>query len=257
MEHITYEVRDRIAEIVLNRPEKRNAFNGELIAELRQAFTQAEKDETVKVIRLSAEGKVFSAGADLGYIQAMQAYTYEQNLEDSTNLMELYQQIYTHPKIVVAQIQGSAIAGGCGLATVCDFSFAVDTAEFGYTEVKIGFVPALVMVFLLRKIGEGKAKELLLTGKLISAKAAMEMGLINEVLPADALVARVDAFLAELCVGASAQSLQMTKQMIAKVQDLPLREGLLFAAQSNAQARSSTDLKNGIQAFLNKQKIRW
>jgi methylglutaconyl-CoA hydratase len=257
MEHITYEVRDRIAEIVLNRPEKRNAFNGELIAELRQAFTQAEQDETVKVIRLSAEGKIFSAGADLGYIQAMQAYTYEQNLEDSTNLMELYQQIYTHPKIVVAQIQGSAIAGGCGLATVCDFSFAVDTAEFGYTEVKIGFVPALVMVFLLRKIGEGRAKELLLTGKLISAKAALEMGLINEVLPADALVARVDAFLAELCTGTSAQSLQMTKQMIAKVQDLPLREGLLFAAQSNAQARSSTDLKNGIQAFLNKQKIRW
>jgi len=156
MRLVKYTVEDRVGYISLNRPEKRNALSYEMVTELKQAFNNAEEDESCKVIILQAEGKVFCAGADLAYLQQLQNNTYEENLEDSTHLMELFKQIYTSSKIVIAKVHGHAIAGGCGLATVCDFSFTVPEAKFGYTEVKIGFIPAIVKVFLLRKIGEGK-----------------------------------------------------------------------------------------------------
>lgn len=174
MQFITTHTSDRIFEIVLNRPDKRNALNSEFVSELISAFTNADVDENTRVVILKANGKVFSAGADLGYLQQLQKNTYEENLEDSTQLAELFKKIYFHKKLIIAQVEGHAIAGGCGLATVCDFVFAVPEAKFGYTEVKIGFVPAIVMFFLLRKIGEAKARELLLTGKLIDAQQAKE-----------------------------------------------------------------------------------
>ena len=176
-----YAVSDRIAYITLNRPEKRNALNQELVNALRDAFEKAESDQAVKVIVLKANGDSFCAGADLGYLQQLQKFSYDENLADSKNLRDLFLQIYTSGKVVVAEVQGSAIAGGCGLATVCDFVFSAPEAKFGYTEVKIGFIPAIVMVFLLRKIGEGKSKELLLSGKLISAEDARNMGLVNHI----------------------------------------------------------------------------
>ena len=254
---IKYQAPDRIAHITLNRPDKRNAFNGELIAELKNAFSQAEKDENVKVIILNANGKVFSAGADLEYLQQLQKNTYKQNLGDSTQLAKLLKQIYTLKKIVIAQIQGHAIAGGCGLATVCDFSFAVPEAQFGYTEVKIGFIPAIVMIFLLRKIGEAKSKELLLTGKLIDAMTAKDYGLINFVSDAKNIKSDVERFAETLCEETSAESLKQTKNMISKVQGMSLDESLKFAAEMNAQARSKEDCKKGIASFLNKEKIVW
>lgn len=254
---VLYEVANRIATIRLDRAEKRNAFNAELVEALKVAFKQAAEDDNVKVIRLCANGKVFSAGADLGYIQSMQDFTYEENFADSSSLAQLYHQIYTHPKVVVAQIEGHAIAGGCGLATICDFAFAVPEAQFGYTETKIGFVPAIVMIFLLRKIGEGKAKELLITGKLISAQEAYHFGLINKVVEASEINAYVENFLTELCLQTSKDSLRLTKQMIARVQELSLTDALQDAAQTNAQARMTPDCKAGIAAFLEKQKLIW
>ncbi len=254
---ILYEVKKRVAYITLNRPEKRNAFNAEFGKQLHEAFTAAEHDEAVKVIVLRANGEVFSAGADLGALQQLQQNTREQNIADSTSLMELYHYIYRHPKVVIAQIQGHAIAGGCGLATVADFSFAVPDALFGYTEVKIGFIPAIVMVFLLRKIGEGRAKELLLTGKLISAQQANDFGIINFIVPAENLAAEVDLFAQKLCAETSADSLRLTKQMIASIQEMPLHPALLHAATQNALARETPDCKKGIAAFLNKEKIGW
>jgi len=250
-------VENRIGYIILNRPDKRNALNYDFVAELKEAFTQLEANDEAKVIVLQAEGKAFCAGADLGYIQQLQKNTYEENLEDSMHLKELFRMIYTYPKVVIAQIQGHALAGGCGLATVCDFSYSVPEAKFGYTEVKIGFIPAIVKVFLLRKVGEGNAKELLLSGRLYNAEQAMNFGLVNEVVDANKLEQHVYDFAQELIQNNSGQSMQFTKQMIAEVQSKGLDEGLQYAAEQNAMARNSEDCKKGIAAFLNKETPSW
>ena len=255
MKNINFKVEDRIAYISLNRPEKRNALNYETVTELKEAFQKVEADEAVKVVVLTGEGKAFCAGADLAYIQQLQQNTYEENLEDSRHLKELFYQIYTLPKVVIAQVNGHALAGGCGLATVCDFSFSVPEAKFGYTEVKIGFIPAIVKVFLLRKIGEGRAKEILLSGRIFGAEEAKTYGLINEVVSADKLAEQVKEFAYQLCRNNSEQAMAFTKQMIAAVQEKSLDEALGYAASMNAKARGTEDCKRGIAAFLNKEEI--
>jgi methylglutaconyl-CoA hydratase len=257
MDYTKIEIKNRIGYITLNRPDKRNALSYEFVAELKKAFEELKEDKEAKVIILRAEGKAFCAGADLAYIQGLQNNTYEENLEDSNHLKELFYQIYTYPKVVIAQVQGHALAGGCGLATVCDFSFTVPEAKFGYTEVKIGFIPAIVKVFLLRKIGEGKAKELLLSGQLYSAEQAQAFGLVNYVVPAEELVNNVEEFAQQLIKNNSGQSMTFTKQMIAEVQEKSLEEGLRYAAEQNAKARASEDCKKGIAAFLNKETPVW
>lgn len=254
---VNYEVKDRVAFITLNRPEKRNALNAEMVTALKDAFAKAAEDADAKVIVLAAAGDAFCAGADLAYLEQLRQNTFEENLADSDHLKTLFYQIYTLPKVVIAQIQGHAIAGGCGLATVCDFSFSVPDAKFGYTEVRIGFIPAIVKVFLLRKIGEGKAKELLLTGELIDAERAQNFGLINGVIERESLEQHVHAFAQMLVNKNSGQSMQLTKQMIAGVQEMSLKEGLDHAATQNAQARATSDCKKGIGAFLKKEKLSW
>lgn len=256
MKYINTEIKDKIGFIILDRPEKRNALNHEVISGLEEAFTQLQEDENVKVIVLKATGKVFCAGADLEYMQQLQSNTYEENLQDSIRLKELYHLIYTLNKVVIAQVHGHAIAGGCGLASVCDFSFAAPSAKFGYTEVKIGFVPALVNVYLIRKIGEGKARELLLSGVLIPAKKAEKLALITQVVAAN-LEEKVLDFARHLIKNNSEQSMAMTKQMIAEAQNKTLEEGLQYAAEMNASARASTDCKKGIASFLNNEEIDW
>ncbi|MCB0736587.1 MAG: enoyl-CoA hydratase/isomerase family protein [Bacteroidetes bacterium] len=254
---ITYHCEQRIGYITLNRPEKRNALNSEMVTELKAAFKQADDDPNCKVIVLKAIGQAFSAGADLGYLQTLQQNTFEENYADSTHLKELFEQIYFHNKVVIAQVEGHAIAGGCGLATVCDFVYSVPDAMFGYTEVKIGFVPAIVMFFLLRKINEKRAKDLLLSGRLISANQAAEMELINHVISADEISNAVEGFATQLIEQCSADSLQLTKRMIGEIQTLPPQAALDYAAKSNAGARETADCKKGIAAFLNKEKINW
>ncbi|WP_347156461.1 enoyl-CoA hydratase/isomerase family protein [Pontibacter chitinilyticus] len=256
-EFIKYHVQERVGYITLARPEKRNALNYEVVSELKRAFTLAEEDESCKVVVLRAEGDVFCAGADLAYIKRLQENDYHENLIDSTHLMELYRLIYTLKKVVIAQVQGHAIAGGCGLAAICDISFTVPEARFGYTEVKIGFIPAIVKVFLLRKIGESRAKQLLLTGELIAAEEAERFGLVNFVVPAAALEERVFNFAQKLCAENSRQSMELTKDMIARVQGMGLEEGLQYASEMNAVARSSEDCRRGIAAFLNKEPLAW
>lgn len=257
MRYILYSVKDRVAFITLNRPEKRNALSHELVTELKEAFEKAESDDEVKVVVLNAAGEAFSAGADLAYLQQLQNFSFEQNVSDSLHLKDLFVMIYEFRKVVIAQVEGHALAGGCGLATVCDFVFAVPDAKFGYTEVKIGFIPAIVMVFLLRKIGEGRAKSLLLTGSLMSAQDAAAIGLINAVVEKKKIAEEVHRFAHELVYTNSATSMSLTKQMIGKVQSLQLDEALTFAAEMNAKARATEDCKRGIQAFLGKEKIRW
>lgn len=254
---IEYLVKDRIGYITLNRPEKRNALSTEMITELKKGFQKAEQDDSAEVIVLQANGTAFCAGADLEYLHQLQKFSFEDNLRDSKHLKELFLQIYRLKKVVIAQVQGAALAGGCGLVTVCDFVFAVPEAKFGYTEVKIGFVPAIVMVFLLRKIGEARSKELLLTGNLISADEAKHIGIVNNVVERIALEKTVSEFAGRLVTTTSSQSLALTKTMISEVQHMKLEEALEFAAEQNAQARATDDCKKGIEAFLNKQELKW
>ncbi len=172
-------LKDGTAVISLNRPEKRNSLHPKLIEQLKIKFEELKLDTNVKVVILTGEGSSFCAGADLQYLNEIKEYSVIDNQSDSQNLGNLFLEIYKFPKPVIAAVNGPAIAGGCGLASVCDFIVAGENSKFGYTEVKIGFIPAIVSIFLIKKIGEGRAKQLLLSGELISGKRAYEMGLVQ------------------------------------------------------------------------------
>lgn len=252
-----YKTDNRIAYITLNRPEKRNALNPELVKSLTNLFLKAGNDEEVKVVVLKAAGEVFSAGADLEYLQTLQNNSSQDNLEDTVALKDLFYSIYTLPKLVIAQVEGHAIAGGCGLAAVCDIVFAVPEAKFGYTEVKIGFVPALVACFLVRKLGEGRVRELLLSGELIDTVKASDYGLINFVTDKNSISSQVRSYAERSAAGVSGNSLSITKQLIHSAQNLSLEESLQEAIRLNVKTRSSADCKKGIASFLDKKKLEW
>jgi methylglutaconyl-CoA hydratase len=257
MSAVLTEITDRIGIITLNRPEKRNALSPELIAGLHQAFEEMNANEEVKIIVLRSIGKAFCAGADLAYLQQLQDFSYEENLEDSRKLMSLFNLIYCLPKVVIAEIQGHALAGGCGLATVCDFAFSVPDALFGYTEVRIGFVPALVSVFLQEQIGTAKTQELLLSGEFISSTKAAELGLITGVEPAEFLGKTVQEFASKLITQNSSFSMSKTKTLLRQLNEIERNKSLELAAEANATARAHEDCKKGIAAFLNKTSPDW
>ena len=255
--YITLENSDRVGVITLNRPEKRNALSSDLISELKVAFERYENDNRVNVIVLKANGPSFCAGADIADLQKLQKNSFEENLADSNHLKELFLTIYTLKKVVIAQVQGHALAGGCGLVTVCDFAFSAPGATFGFPEVKIGFIPAIVMIFLLRKVGEAKAKHLLISGNTFSAERARETGLVYEIVDSNSLESRVMDFAKKLIESNSSQAMMLTKQMLTKLQAMSLLESLSVAADMNARARETNDFKRGIEAFLNKEKPLW
>jgi methylglutaconyl-CoA hydratase len=254
---ITYQVYERVARITLNRPDKRNALNPELITALKNAFKQAAEDEHVKVIVLAASGDAFCAGADLAHVQQLQKNTFLENRADSQHLRELYQQMAELDKIVVAQVQGAALAGGCGLATACDFIIASEKATFGYTEVKIGFIPAIVMIFLIRKIGDQRARALLLGGQPVSAHEALLQGLVFRVTTPEALEQEANEWVQHLVQTNSQEAMARTKTMLRTLPELPLAQALDYAVEQNAIARGTEDCKRGIAAFLEKRKITW
>ncbi|WP_100628183.1 enoyl-CoA hydratase/isomerase family protein [Algoriphagus formosus] len=254
---VLFEKSNRIGKITLNRPEKRNAMSPELISGLLEILDRVENEEDVKVVILAAAGKAFCAGADLAYIQRMQDFTPEENLEDSKRLMSLFDRIYNFPKPIIAAVQGHALAGGCGLVTVCDFAFAVHEALFGYTEVRIGFIPALVSVFLQEQIGAAKTQELLLSGDLISAQKAANLGIITELVESDQLMTKVIEFAEKLVEKNSANSMRATKLLLRNIHREGRDQKLLLAAKMNAESRSHQDCKDGIAAFLNKETPNW
>lgn len=254
---IQTKIENQIGFITLSRPEKRNALSSELIEKLAAAFASFEADSAVKVVVLKAQGKAFCAGADLDYIQQMQHFSYEENLEDSNRLKSLFSLIYEFPKVVIAQVQGHALAGGCGLVTVCDFAFSVPEALFGYTEVKIGFIPALVSVFLSEQIGQAKTTELLLSGELISSSKSVSLGLITEVVESEFLEKRTLEFAEKLVNENSAFSMQETKRLLRGLTKTDRHRLLELAAEANAKARGHEDCVKGISAFLSKTKPSW
>ncbi|OQY05084.1 MAG: methylglutaconyl-CoA hydratase [Bacteroidetes bacterium 4572_117] len=257
MEYIQYNSASRVATITLNRPDKRNALNSAMVTELYSVLKKAEQDKDIKIVILKANGDAFCAGADLAYLKELSQFTYEENLTDSMQLKKMFKQIYSMDKVVIAQVEGHAIAGGAGLATVCDLVFSVPGAKFGFTEVKIGFVPAIVSVFAIRKFGESHTKSLLLSGKLISAEDAKSVGLVNFISEKATINSEVNTYVNSLLTNTSGNSLALTKKLIREIQQKNLDNALDFAAELNAKARDSDDCKKGINAFLNKEKLVW
>jgi len=258
MEFVKTHIHERIGYISLNRSDKRNALNFQFVTELKEAFQSFSENTSVKIIVLKAEGSAFCAGADLEYLQQLQDNTYEENLADSTHLMELYKLIYTLNKVVIAQVNGHALAGGCGLVSVCDFAFSIPEANFGYTELRIGFIPAIVMNFLVKKIGEMHARTMLLSGNVIKAADAQKYGIINAIYESEEeLEEEVSTFAQHLITHNSENSMMLTKRMLSEIQSMPLGEALGYAAKMNATARNSEDCKKGIAAFLNKETVKW
>ena len=243
--------------LTLDRPEVRNALSGELVEQLTEALEAAGRDDAVRVVVLTGTGRAFSAGADLAALQGLQTASAEANLADSELLARLFETIYTLPKPVVAKVQGHAIAGGCGLAAVCDFSLVADDVKLGFTETRIGFVPALVAVFVVRKLGEAAARDLLLRGHLIDAAEAARIGLVTRAVPAGDLDVAVDALCHDLATQTSASAVALTKRLLADVPSMGLAEGLSYAARLNAFARSTDDCKAGVAAFLGKTDPPW
>ena len=248
---------DRIRTITLDRPDKRNALNHELVAALKEALADAATDEDVRVVVLTGAGDVFSAGADLAALRALQEASPLENQADSEHLAELFLQIYRHPKPVIAKVNGHAIAGGCGLAAVCDMALAAAPAKLGFSEVRIGFVPAIVSVFVTRKLGETAARDLLLRGRLVEASTAAEMGLITRAVDSDALDDVVSALARELARETSGSAVRLTKELLADVRGMGLHEALDHAVIVNAFARGTDDCQAGIQAFLDKEDPPW
>lgn len=253
-------LRDRrgpVLTLTLNRPDKRNALSADLVAALKDALAEAADDDGVRVVVLTGAGKAFSAGADLAALESLQTASAEANLADSRHLADLFSAIYRHPKPVVAKVNGHAIAGGCGLAAVCDVALVADHARLGFTEVRIGFVPAIVSVFVLRKLGEAAARDLMLRGHLISADEAARIGLVTRAVPAADLDAATGDLAHEIATSTSATAVALTKRLLADVPGMGLGEALGHAVQLNALARSTADCKAGIASFLGKTDPPW
>jgi methylglutaconyl-CoA hydratase len=255
LERILYRVENHIAFITLNRPEKRNALDDVMVSELSDAFAQAEKNSAVRVIVLTGTGSAFCAGVDLEYLQRMSQFDVMQNLEDSQNLMRLFRQIYRCSKPVVGLVNGPALAGGCGLASVCDFIIADrEASQFGYPEVKIGFIPAIVMVFLAKRIGEGKARELMLRGNLIGGQEAHHIGLITCTVAHNELEAEGLRLANELSEDNSLAAMELCKEMLSRIGEMNLDSAIDYAVNMNVHSRTTNDFSKGIESFLRTRK---
>jgi methylglutaconyl-CoA hydratase len=244
-----------VATITLNRPEKRNAISFELIDDLLRALQEVETSDAIVLI-VTGAGKAFSAGMDLENLKTLIGRTSEQNLQDSETMVRMFRSLYEFPKVTIAAVNGPAIAGGTGLALLCDFTLAVPEAKFGYTEVRIGFVPAIVSTFLLRQTGEKYARDLLLTGRIIGAEEAARMGLVNEIVAPENLMMRARG-LAGLLMENSPASLRATKKLLSHHARAELDTQIEAAVRENAAVRTTADFREGITSFLEKRKPVW
>jgi methylglutaconyl-CoA hydratase len=244
-----------VATITLNRPDKRNAISFELIDDLVRALQEVEASDALVLI-LTGAGKAFSSGMDLDNLKTLIGRSPEQNLKDSETMVRLFRALYEFPKVTIAAVNGAAIAGGTGLALLCDFTLTVPEAKFGYTEVRIGFVPAIVSTFLLRQVGEKQARDLLLTGRIIGAEEAARMGLINEIVDPEKLMTRARE-LAGLLMENSPASLRATKKLLSDHARAELDLQIEAAVRENAAIRTTADFREGVVSFLEKRKPVW
>jgi len=246
-----------IVTLTLKRPEKRNALNQQLVGELTSLIESLSSDETVRVIVLTGSGNTFSSGADLEALEKMQTASYEDNLADSQKLAHLYSSIRSCSQPVIARVNGHAIAGGFGLLTACDFAVVDDRARLGFTEVRIGFVPAIVMTFLRTRVPDLALRDLLLTGRLISAQEALELGLVNRVVDGARIDDAVRELADEILRETSREAVAATKRMLFETEFMGQREALAIAVERNATIRTSKDCQDGIRAFLKREDPPW
>ncbi|MFZ0278002.1 MAG: enoyl-CoA hydratase-related protein [Candidatus Sulfotelmatobacter sp.] len=244
-----------VATITLNRADKRNAISFELIDDLLRALKEVEASDA-RVLILTGAGKAFSSGMDLDNLKVLIGRSAEDNLKDSQTMVRLFRALYEFPKVTIAAVNGAAIAGGTGLALLCDFTLAVPEAKFGYTEVRIGFVPAIVSTFLLRQVGEKQARDLLLTGRIVSAEEAARMGLIKEIVAPEHLMTRARE-LAALLMENSPTSLRATKKLLNDHARAELDLQIEAALRQNAAIRTTADFREGVASFLEKRKPVW
>ncbi|GMA15400.1 enoyl-CoA hydratase/isomerase family protein [Deinococcus metallilatus] len=253
---ILRENRGPVRLLTLNRPQVRNALSLSLMHDLLAALNEARLDSAVRAVVLTGAGSAFCAGLDMDELRGMAGRTSEQHRADSEVFRSLLEALYLFPKPVVAAVQGHAVAGGAGLAAVCDLTVMADSAKMGFTEARIGFVAALVTAFIVRLVGEKHARDLLLSARLLSADEARQMGLVNEVAPAADVLERALTRAQEMTRSAPG-SVAMTKGMIAAAPGMGLGEGLRYAADLNALARSGAELREGVAAFLEKRDPAW
>lgn len=254
-ETLTLENTDFLSIITFNRPDKRNALSTQMIAELQTALDTIEKSQT-RVVIITGTGKAFCAGIDLELLQSIAHQTPAENQEDSRRIAKMFRKIWSYSRPLIAAVNGHALAGGCGIATLCDFTLSVPEAKFGYTEVKIGFLPAIVSVFLTRQVGEKRARDLLLTGRLVEAQEAKELGLVNEIVTTDKLMTRAHE-LAETILGASPSSITRAKHLLVSSAAASVDHDLERAVLESARVRCTPDFKEGLAAFLEKRKPIW
>ncbi len=245
-----------VAHVRLNRPDVRNAFNAELIARLADAFGELARDDRVRAIVLSGEGPVFCGGADISWMRSSLELSFEQNVEDATRMSRMFRAIDLCPKPVIARIQGAALGGGAGLAAVCDIAVAAADAQFGFTEVKLGIIPAVISPFVLRKIGLSHARALFATGERFDAHKAQAVGLVHDVVVADTLDVAIERILKEI-ESAGPQAVAAVKALIAQVEEAQYTATLELTANAIAQRRISDEGQEGLRAFLERRKPGW
>jgi len=244
-----------VAAITLNRPDKRNAISFQLVDELMRTFDEIEKSPS-QVLILTGAGKAFCAGMDLDELKSLLGKSHDENVKDSARMAEMFRRLYDFPKPTIAAVNGAAIAGGTGLATMCDFTLSVPEAKFGYTEVRIGFVPAIVSSILVWQVGHKIARDLLLTARLFDAAEAKRYGLVNEIVSADHLLTRANELAAQILEN-SPSSVQATKKLINGFISTQLDMQIGEAIEDNARIRTTADFREGVSSFLEKRKPVW
>src|SRR5258708_8818783 len=244
-----------IATITLNRPDKRNALSIQLLEELLAALDEVEKSDA-QVGILTGAGKAFCAGMDLEELKSLIGKSHAEHVEDSRRMVRIFRRLYDFPKPTIAAVNGAAIAGRTGLATMCDFTLAVPQANFGYTEVRIGFVPAIVSSILVWQVGHKIARDLLLSGRIFDAPKAHRFGLVNEIVPAEGLMARARELAGQL-IENSPSSMRATKRLINGFIARQLDAQIAEAIDDNARIRATADFREGVSSFLEKRKPVW
>ncbi len=244
-----------IATITLNRPEKRNAVSFQLVDELVTALDEIERSAD-QVVIITGAGKAFCAGMDLEELKSLLGKTHDENVKDSARMAKLFRRLYEFPKPTIAAVNGAAIAGGTGLATMCDLTLAIPDAKFGYTEVRIGFVPAIVSSLLVWQVGHKIARDLLMTGRLFDAAEGCRLGLVNEVVASERLMDRARELAGQLLEN-SPSSVRATKKLINSFISKQLDQQIAAAIEDNARIRTTADFREGISSFLEKRKPHW
>lgn len=255
-ETILLQTKESVAWLYFNRPEVHNAFNAVLIEEMSDAVNRLSEDSSSRIIVLTGSGTSFCAGADLNWMREIVNYSYDQNLEESLALAEVLHMIFSLPKPTIAMVNGAAIGGGTGFLSACDIAVAAEDALFGLSEVKIGLVPAAISPYVIRKIGESKAREYFLTGRRVTAAKAQEIGLVNEVVPGKDLLKTVENLI-DLLLTSGPEAIASCKELIFNVPLMTVEEAKEYTAKMIAGLRISEEGQEGMAAFLEKRKPRW